>query len=194
MVQDEEKRVVGENKNMWDITAVYFEASLRKALNDLGKDPSTVGRVASLGYGMFFEAGALGEVFPNAKIEGFDKEAGSKLLYASGVLPSNISLKLGDLTEPETLGKDQYDLLVARNPDVHRLRVWEKIFGNCFSAIKSGGALLVTGSSEVEINDSARLLDEARFHILSKGQNPNAIPADEPVVCRDRYLLVARKP
>jgi hypothetical protein len=95
---------------------------------------------------------------------------------------------------PQTLGESRYDLMVVRNPDVHRTYGWEKIFKNSFKALRNNGGVIVTGLTEAEIDNSANLLSVAGFKILSKGENPNAVPADKSIPNRDDYILVAKKP
>ncbi|MFI5206275.1 MAG: hypothetical protein ACHQVK_05030, partial [Candidatus Paceibacterales bacterium] len=65
MIVGEEKQVGGESP--WDITSRHFEGTLGESLKVLGVDSTAIHRVASLGYGMFMEAGALRKVFPDAE-------------------------------------------------------------------------------------------------------------------------------
>ncbi len=193
MVTREETRL-GSGEDLWRVTAAHFEPVLRQALGELDKDPATVVRVASLGYGMFTEVGALDKVFPSAEIEGIDVEEKGTLLQERGKIPARVSLRHQDLAEAETLGEDRYDLLVIRNPDIHRSYGWERIFKNSLRALKSAGGILVTGLTEREIDESARLSGEAGFQIVFKGENANAVPREEHAPFADVFMLVAKKP
>lgn len=180
-------------EDLWRVTAVHFEPVLRQALGELDKDPATVGRVASLGYGMFTEVGALDKVFPSAEIEGIDVDEKGTLLRERGKIPARVGLRHQDLVKTETLGEDRYDLLVIRNPDIHRSYGWKRIFKNSFRALKSTGGILVTGHTEREIDESAKLSVEAGFQIVFKGENTNVVPREEHAPFGDVFMLVAKK-
>lgn len=185
----------GPTLNFWEITSDHFERTLRRVFEGTQIDPASVRKVASLGCGTFMEARGLRKFFLGAEIEGIDRDGLSfSTIRSKKIIPADVNLRNGDLTDRALLGNGQYDVLVVRNPDVYRKSNWKQVFSNMAASLKDGGIVVVTGMTDVETEQSRGLMEGVGMSILIDEPNANAIPDEMKVPARDSYLVVGRKP
>lgn len=147
----ETSRLVGEETQK-QIIKVFDEIHL---IDYLPKAPEAKA-IAIFGAGAFpvevepltnyFIAHQLGK----PKITAFDINTGLRIFYDYYFEPKNVDLEYrsgvnGDVSNPDTLGEEKYDMIVIRNPDVHSSEhSWMKSFENAFLHLKSEGIILAT--------------------------------------------------
>lgn len=140
---------------------------------------------------LYFQEHALGK----PTITAFDVDDrlkdGMKNYFEDAKSDIDFEYRVADLSKPESLGDEQYDLIMVRRPDVHFWPSgWEKVFANGFAHLKSGGLFLATAYEEPGLRFEQEQL-KRHGEIVADYRVPNVLIA--PSLFDERGVLLARK-
>lgn len=137
-------------------------------------------QIAILGAGFALEVPSLknyftaqGKNIAQVTAVDLDLEGGGKLFTETIAASIGVPLeyRIADVGNPVSLGEELYDLVIVRNPDVHRSETnWQLIFANGFNHLKEGGIFLVTTTGSLdhrfvlaELSQRGRILLDAKI-------------------------------
>lgn len=119
-------------------------------------------RVLSVACGLAPEAIPIRELLPNARFEAIDIRAdlisGATAFHRD--IPS-VCFRVADATKPESFGKEPWDLIILRNPQIHgewqtgytdMTEDWARILSNCEEHLSKGGYIYLACAEKEEIN------------------------------------------
>lgn len=105
----------------------------------------------------------------------------------------NYQFICGDAQQLTTLVKGEFDVVVARHPNIAEQKlVWKTIFQQAVSVMKPGSLFIATSFSDIEQKMLEETVEGLFFPYLST-PNRYAIPTTHPEVSIDRNVLLARK-
>lgn len=153
--------------------------------------PAAATSVVSVGCGDFVEAQVLSDFFPNAEIVGYDADpVRIKLAKRVNTFPmERVSVEQG-IVGRGVLKPSSADVVVVRNPDVHKEYTWEKAFQESIAALKPDGELIVTTLSEMEMERVRRSISGTEILIDEVHKKAGQI---SPAGLGDACVLIARK-
>ena len=110
------------------------------------------------------------------------------------VEPPNYKFIHGDARRLRELVDDEFDVVVARHPNVAEIQDdWYKIFKESYEIMKPEGFLIATSFSDIEHGMLEELIKKVGYKIALSSSNLHAIPTDHKDVSIDRKVLLARK-
>lgn len=178
---------------IWESVSMHFDEILKEYLPVTGVDPQKVKRVASIGCGTFYEAALLTEKFTNAQVIGYERDPfyiGAAKKIPS--FPQGVEIKEVDLAGDDTDLDGVFEVLIIRNPDIHRTENWKKVIGKCIRKLDPKGVIILTNNDQPEGKATLPLL--VGLDIKVSEPNKNDWPEDAIMKTTDNYVIVAQKP
>ena len=178
--------------SIWESVKLHFDAILENNLSLTTIDPLKVERVASIGCGTFFEASSLANSFPNAEVVGIDREGGVlRQARKFPTFPKGVIMMELDLSKPDTQLQGKFDVLVLRNPDIHRIDNWRQIMEKCRESMAKEGLIIVSNHTQEENEQTLPLLDGLDIKVNKAN---SSWPENSPMKSTDNYVIFAQKP
>jgi len=100
----------------------------------------------------------------------------------------------GDATKLRELVDGEFDIVVARHPNVAELPdTWYAIFREANDILKADGLFIATSFSDIEHKMLEEQVQRAGYKIALSSENIHSIPTTHKEVSIDRKILLARK-
>lgn len=158
-------------------------------------------KIALLGAGGFpLEAESLNSYFQEhglgkPQIIAFDidnrLQSGITSYFQDSGIDIDFEYHSADLSKPESLGDEEYDLIMVRRPDIHYWPSgWERVFTNGFTHLKPNGLFLATAHEEPGLRFEQEQLKK-HGEIIANYRVPPVLVASP--LFDERALLLARK-
>ncbi len=185
------RRTYAEQSANWasikkDIRSIFDQYFVQTPL-----DPATVSSVVSVGCGDFLDAQVLSDFFPNANIVGYEGDPVQvRLAQRINSFPrQRVSIEQGyvgtGLLKPASA-----DVIVVRNPDIHKETSWRLALQESIDALKSNGELIVTTLTEMEMDRVKRNIVGVKILVDEVHKKPGE---NLPSGVGDACVLIAEK-
>lgn len=132
--------------------------------------------VAILGAGEAVEVCPISDLFlqkekEKPKVIAFDLDVEKKVLTELFLKDRDVNLdyRIEDIRDESSYGGEQYDLVIIRNPDVHReMKGWRQALNNALDHLKKGGVILLTATEPHVIEFAESELERKDILIVKK--------------------------
>jgi hypothetical protein len=192
MVSEKSKAIIGNREYLGRIFNFY----LKKEVDIKPK------RILSVGCMFGYEAKPILDIFPRATFKGID--INDLFLKSARILNSdlvNVEFQKGDATKREVFGKEPWDIVLIRHPQVKGeyfsenknkdlANNWRTIIENSIRSLSPNGALFVSATSPEERDIVLGYVSSFKDMSI-KVNKSNMFRTDEPF--GDEQIVVAKK-
>jgi SAM-dependent methyltransferase len=174
-----------------------FSSYLKK---EVDRKPSNI---ISIGCKFAYEAQPILSIFPTATFKGVDIDRDSLMVARKeNENLKNVMFQQGDATKRETFGKDPWDIIIIRHPQVlgeafpenknrDLSKDWHIIIENSMEALRSGGLLFVSTTLPNERDMVLDYVNSSRQKMLIKLNKKNVFNTNMPF--KDDFITIAKK-
>lgn len=178
-----------DSPKIWEEVSGRIFGTFEHYLPELSVDPNTVASVVSVGCGTFMESGGLQGLFPEARIVGYDQDTALPFQKRLHWVPEGVERKYGVVGEG-VLGKGENDIVLVRNPDIHRPEGWKRALQEGMDSLNEKGVMVITTMTEDELRQVREILPSG--HVVLEGENA-ALSGKQTMIYADNFILAIKQ-